>query len=501
MAFHRSRYTLAEICDDGRGILINTLSGAVDYVSTEVVDFVKAATTTELERASPLHATLIERGYYVDSREVEDLVARSVANSAKKRARESADLKYMFFLTLRCNLSCSYCWQVIEHGGERQKTTLMSDEMVDAAFNYIDREMEAQNKKSAWISLFGGEPLMDLPDNRRLVHSIGDRTKQRGLHLHFTTNGKQLHAYQSEIRKYKPSIQVTIDGVSFGQSVELYRAGQRLTGLFDILAQLATEGNTDLYLRFLVSKDSVREFSDLADVLFEDPRFAERFTLSVAPIQNKSIIEDPSISPKFEILFSLMNALKGKKYTHRIAYTDWRSLNLFSSLRAGREFLPPPLFFHCEANINLTCFDQNGKLSACYEGAGNSDFTFGTYYTEPSQPKQNNDLIQLPIVHANTGSAESPGRSCSSTSECAENVRIDQEHLSQFRDRSAFAMPQCSECAMSPICGGGCQVRGYKKNGAYMFPYCDALHAETQQTMRHWHELSDLLIEGYHASH
>jgi Radical SAM superfamily/4Fe-4S single cluster domain len=166
----------------------------------------------ELSDNDSIQGMLIDRGYYVESREVEDAIARRVATQAKERARRVETPKYMFGLTLRCNLACDYCWQVIEHQDERQQTPLMTEQMVDAAFAYIDRELEASGRTTAFISLFGGEPIIDDPRQRELVRMVGDRAKARRMRLHFTTNGRALGSYVDEIKQYLPSIQITIDG-------------------------------------------------------------------------------------------------------------------------------------------------------------------------------------------------------------------------------------------------------------------------------------------------
>jgi uncharacterized protein len=349
---------------------------------------------------------------------------------------------------------------VQEHGESRQRTALMSTEMVDAAFAYIQTDLAGRKRKDAFISLFGGEPLLDTPVHRSLINSIGERALSGAMHLHFTTNGTTLAFYRDEIKRFRPSIQVTIDGASLTSSgVVLRRASQDIDGVYGELADIASEGFAEVILRFLVTEQTACQFADLADQVFRDARFAKNFTLAVAPIQNKSEFIDPNIPPKFRVLRVLMNLLKGKDYAHRIAYTDWRSLNLFSNLRRGVDTLPDPVFFHCEANTDLTCFDHEGRVYACYESIGNAEQSIGTYWP---------------------------------------TSRIDEALATQFRERSAFSMIECSECALSPVCGGGCEVRAFKKRGQYFHHYCDSLHSETRLTMRHWGELSRLLIGNFH---
>src|SRR3569833_2501984 len=126
---------------------------------------------------------------------------------------------------------------------------------------------------------------------------------------------------------------------------------------------------------------------------------------------------------------------------------DRHSLNLMSRLRTGEQSLPEPGFYHCEANVSLLCFGYDSRLNACYEGIGDEKYSIGSYW---------------------------PTRTIAS------------HHLAQYRERSAFAMEQCSTCSQSPFCGGGCQVRGRKHNLTYMRPYCDNLHAETRYVMQNW---------------
>ncbi|PWB65095.1 MAG: hypothetical protein C3F17_05040 [Bradyrhizobiaceae bacterium] len=460
-ALYRSRYTLAESWGDGRGILLNSFTGAVDIVSERVARYVKESRQADLDPSDPLYATLVDRGYYVESREIEDACARLWARKSKEEAVAYEHAKYMFGLTLKCNLTCKYCWQVIEHGNARQKTNLMSAEVVDAAFRFIDRDMRERGKKGATVSLFGGEPLIDKPQFHALVQAIGERTRERGFQLHFTSNGRELGAFKAEVARYAPSIQVTVDGAEFPEAGPLLtRAGQKLHGLFDVLADVAQMRSGGIFLRFLVNTGTVESFVRLADRIFSDPRFAHGFTLAVAPLQNKTGEIDDGIPPKFRVLSALMEALKDRPYAPRISYIDWRSLFLFNGLRAGEEMLPMPVFYHCEANVDLTCFDQDGLIYTCYETIGDPKFSVGRFWPE---------------------------------------ISVDEAHLAQYRGRSAFSMPQCSECAVSPICGGGCEVRGHKKSGAYMNPFCDDLHAETSLVLRNWGAIARMLTGRSHV--
>ena len=456
--FYRSRYTLSEPFEKDTALLLNSFSGSVDVVEARVAKRVKDSPQLSLDESEDADRMLVERGYYVDSPDVEDVVARALAERAKDTARNSPDIKYMFGLTLRCNLACKYCWQVVEQKKARQKTGVMSAEQVAAAFRYIEQDMEARGKARAFISLFGGEPLIDTPQFHALVRTIGDETLARGHIIHFTTNGRSLAAYREEVERYRPSIQISVDGFSAvnGDAEELRRDQRAITGLWQEIRRLAKKRATSgLFIRFLVTPETIHEFVALADQFFADEHLSSHAHLAVAPIQNKSAKTDPEVPEKFRILSLLSDALANRDYAPQIQYIDWRSLNLFAGLRAGVDELPAPAFFHCEANIDLTCFDQEGRLYACYEAIGDPQMSVGRYWPE---------------------------------------VELDHDHLASYRDRSAFTIEQCSNCAMSPVCGGGCEVRGYKRTGDYALPFCDDLHQETALVMRNWPKMSRMLV-------
>lgn len=462
--YWRSRYTLAEKWgSESEGILLNTFSGAVDYVSSDIIDYVRGAKTAYLDRSQSLDASLVERGYYVRSPEHEDAAARRFGERAKASAVGSDTAKYMFATTLRCNLACSYCWQVQEMKTSRQKTSIMSDELVAAAFDYIDEDMRRLNKSRGVISLFGGEPLLDRPQFHHLVDTIGEQARRRGLGLHFTTNGRTLGKFMGEIERFTPSIQVTVDGlrVDNGQYT-LLRAGQPLPGLLELMLDIAARGlTTGAFLRFLVEEATIPQFVVLADEIARRGRMAgSPFALLVAPLQNKSA-ETHSYVPKHAILKALLEALDGRDYARHIEFIDWRSLNLLGELRKGQNTLPLPAFYHCEANTDLTCFDYDGHVYACYEAIGDHKLSVGRYWPQ---------------------------------------IALDAQHLAEYRDRSAFTMEQCSRCPVSPICGGGCEVRGQKHNGAYNLPYCDDLHEETAFLLQNWQGILNLLAGADHAN-
>jgi uncharacterized protein len=453
MKYSRSRYTLWAARGSRNGLLLNTLSGAVDLASPELVRLVSRQAELEFDPSDESHQMLLDRGYYVESLRVEKAVARRLTTRAKAEAAAGDPPKFMFLPTLNCNLACPYCWQVIEQGGRRRQSQLMKDEAVQAAFDYLQADLGRRRRspKGAIVSLFGGEPLIDAPAHHRLVRLIGDRCMQLGMHLHFATNGKDLAAFSGEIADYRPSIQVTADGLEFidGRPC-LLRAGQRLENLYGRVADLAAAGTAQFVLRFLVAEHTTGVLRRLADAVARDSRLASHFTLMVAPIQDRSSGAGPGASPKSRLLAAVVDQLDGHPYAPQILAADWRSLALLNGVRRADRTPPFPGFYHCEANVDLTCFDSDGYLYACYEAAGDRDLAFGTYWPR---------------------------------------VRIDPKRLDRFRRHSAWAVHGCAKCALGPICGGGCRVYRLKKTRHDMKSYCEDLRLEVAEVLRNWRQV------------
>ena len=331
---------------------------------------------------------------------------------------------------------------------------------------------------------------------------VCDRAAAKGLDLHFTTNGKHLAAYRDEVALYHPSIQVTIDGFRHDDGPVLTRAGQRLQGLHEELLWLGHELGIRIYVRFLITLDTVEQFIRYADLLFAS-QLPESMSLGAAPIQNKSGPKGGKVPTKHEILAALLKALQGHDYAKKLAFTDWRSIYLLNYLRVGKPLLPMAGFYHCEAQTHLFAFGSDGLLYTCYEAGGDPSLAVGRYFPSEDSLAQGGGCRTSghgPGGHGPVPITLTPKRPDDQAVSLAEEMfpaggaAVDRAHLRQYRERTAFSIPQCSVCSLSPICGGGCQVRGIKKNGAYEFPYCDDLDEEVRFTMRNWPMIADMLL-------
>ncbi|MEW5727965.1 MAG: SPASM domain-containing protein [Pseudomonadota bacterium] len=461
MILHRSAYTLAEPWTDGRGILINTLSGASHVVDARLVALARDAAQladddprlAALADVEPEAAALLaDNGYYVESTEAEAMVARALARRRRTEAPAEAEPKYVLALTMACNLACAYCWQAIDLGPARNEGPAINEERLDAALSFIAADMARRGKASGTLSLFGGEPFIS-PASASLLDAIAARAPA-GLRLHAATNGKLLHHFAPRLTELNVSIQVTIDGLEDGPGGEpvATRAGQPLPRLLPTLRALSRDLDAGCFLRFLVTPATLPHFLRLAELVHGDG-WGPHLRLGVAPVQAKAAGARAAAS-KTDMLARVVTAMAGRAYRHHVDYMDWRGLSLLRHLRMGEDRLPYPSFSHCEANNGLLGLGPDGLVHACYEGIGEEAFAIGRYWPDPA---------------------------------------IDGRRHAEYLERSAFTVKGCEACAAAPLCGGGCQVRGRKRNGAFDAPHCDEALDQMAYVLRNWSSVMDML--------
>lgn len=450
--YRKSIYTFCQKTEEGDYVLLNLFSGALDIVTSDVAEFIMQNDSIAEPEEGNHFAFFKERGYYVPIGTSELELAKGVGKYYRFKAAEHSQPKYLIFTGLGCNLSCSYCWQVLEKGPKQRQQSLLSEARIGAVFKFIEEDLKSRTSKTAFISLFGGEPLIANKASQKLFEYIAKEVKNRGYHLHLATNGRDLLYFIEQIRQYQPSIQVTVDGYKNGA---LARNGVCLEDIYSAICDLVRKDGVCIHVRFLANCDTAAEFVSLADRIFRENLPDERFILAVAPIQDKANRYFQGLSSKSQILHTLLLLLKDKPYAKRIAFLDWRSLNIISNLRKGKPELSNANFFHCEANTSLWCLGDDGLLYTCYETVGDQRFAVGRY--DP-------------------------------------DIQINKELLNQYRQRTPFAISRCMYCVLSPLCAGGCMIRGFKHNKDFSQPYCDGLNQEMKYLLSQWNRIQAIFL-------
>jgi uncharacterized protein len=157
---HLSRSAIvAPVSGSDRLLLVQPLTGEVALFEGEEASSLRGITAEQpLPSALPL-ADMRAAGFAVESEDDErSMLAEAYANYLE-RDRSARRPNSSSFPPSGCNLSCTYCYQEPFVGGA---SGLIAPETIAALFAYIDR-FHGQDQPRPYLTLFGGEPLMNSP--------------------------------------------------------------------------------------------------------------------------------------------------------------------------------------------------------------------------------------------------------------------------------------------------------------------------------------------------
>ena len=157
-------------------------------------------------------ATLSEHGFVVSDRTSE----RRKLEAFFHEVRHSEDqLRVTVLTTLQCNFACDYCIQG-DHGDYNRTATKMSLENAGRVAAWIDSRLDETRASSFVLTLFGGEPLLNLPVAYYLAERLWAATQSRGatMQINVITNGLLLTP--EVVDRLAPyglnGIKITLDG-------------------------------------------------------------------------------------------------------------------------------------------------------------------------------------------------------------------------------------------------------------------------------------------------
>ncbi len=199
----------------GDVFLMNTLSDAQLLVSTDVSrllerigDGDRSFTGDERESID----TLIENGFIVESREAE---RRTLDEYFINLRDDTEQMKVTVLTTLQCNFACDYCFQG-DHGDYNKFAAKMSLETARTVVQWIERRLDDVAPQKLHLTLFGGEPLLNLPVGYYLAERAHALCAERGIaqSLSIITNGLLLTP--DVVDRLLPSglrgVKITLDG-------------------------------------------------------------------------------------------------------------------------------------------------------------------------------------------------------------------------------------------------------------------------------------------------
>ena len=436
--------------DRNEVFLMNTFSDAQLLVSPDVAALLERISGGQSrfddEERDTVDA-LIENGFLVESRAEE---TQSLDQYFHTLREDTEQLRVTVLTTLQCNFACDYCFQG-DHGDYNKFAEKMSLETASKVIDWIEERMDALRPEKFVLTLFGGEPLLNLPVAYYLAERCRDLCTERGIQpgVSLITNGLLLtpEVVDRLVACGLYGIKITLDGDR--ETHNRMRPLRGRQGTFDKIIDnvrrvahkvpITIGGNFD--------ESSADTYPALLDFLREQD-FADK----IVKINFKPIIKAPETTPQGVIPLTLVGSAdkplngtcmtsagagstKGSSVCDSCHFVDEKMAFLRSETR--KRGFPTPDGVHmgpCEIHRrHAHTIGPDGSLYACPGFTGSKTDSTG---------------------HID-------GRQEAWRQVAAERF----EHLSPKKE-------ECGDCSFIPVCGGGCSVAAHTELRDMYQPSC-----------------------------
>jgi uncharacterized protein len=398
--------------------IVNILSGNADILTAEKAQEIKDARYSDMEE-------YIQKGYLVDEKEEAKQYKLRYLDFLKQR--EDDEVQIFFVPRYACNFACSYCYQA----SYDPPVNPLKKEVVESFYRYLDNEFSWRKK---YITVFGGEPLLEGTKSREELQWLLEGATQRQLEVALVTNGYALASYIDLLKTAAiREIQVTLDGTH--STHDSRRPLKNGGGTFDqVVAGIdeALANDISINLRVVIDKSNIQNLREVAAFAIKKgwtkhPLFktqiGRNYELHTCGVDQNRLFDRVNM---YEALYEIIKEYPEFLEFHRPAFSISRFL-----FENGE--LPDPLFDSCPGTKTEWAFDYTGHIYSCTATVGKEDESLGTFH-----PK----------------------------------VNRKEEIIERWEDRDVTSIPACKECPVQLACGGGCAAVAKNKTGAIESPDC-----------------------------
>ncbi len=438
--------------DRNEVFLMNTFSDAQLIASADVTDLLGRISRGESGFADDERDTidtLTENGFIVESSDSERVALDKYFDNLRE---DTEQLRVTVLTTLQCNFACDYCFQG-DHGDYNKFAEKMSLDAAGRVVDWIAGRLDEVRPEKFVLTLFGGEPLLNLPVAYYLAERCHAECERRGVSpgISLITNGLLLTP--EVVDRLTPyglyGVKITLDGDRDTHNRMRPLRGRQ--GTFDRIIEnvrqvahkvpITIGGNFD--------ESSVDSYPALLDYLRE-----QEFADKIAKVNFKPIIKpfDQAAAPKGVIPLTVVGGAgkplagtcmssagagspKGSSVCDSCHFADEKMAFLRSETR--KRGFPTPDGVHmgpCEIHRrHAHTLGPDGSIYACPGFTGSK--------------------------------AESTGHIDGREEEWREAAAARFERLNPHKD-------ECGECSFIPVCGGGCSVAAHTELGDMHQPSC-----------------------------
>lgn len=415
---------ISKVKDSESYFVVNLLSGNADLLSKEEADVLNGIAINQSANVE-MADDFVANGYLVPFKSEANQYRNSYLDFVDQREEEEVQL--FFVPNYSCNFSCSYCYQD-EYTNPNQSAT---PELIDAFFDYVGKEFANRRK---YLTIFGGEPLLNTPHQRGLITKMVDKSNEQNLDICVVTNGFYLENYIEVLSKGKiREIQITLDGTKKIHDQRRFLKGGSPT--FEPIVRgidAALAAGFPVNLRMVIDKQNIENLPELASFAIEKG-WTSHGLFKTQIGRNYELHHCQSTQDQLFTRISLFNKIfeLTEKYPHILEFYK-PSYSVAKYLSENGE-LPDPLFDACPACKSEWAFDFTGRIYSCTATVGKEEESLGTFFPEVTKNEQ---LIQ------------------------------------QWASRDVTSIEECRNCSVQLACGGGCGSVAKNKNGSILSPDC-----------------------------
>ena len=455
-----SRFTVSvPLPATGEHFLFNSLTDSQVVVSEDVAQLMARMGDDEVEHldaaAREALAELAGLGFIVESRDAEDRALEAFFTELRE---DASHLRVTLLTTLQCNFACDYCIQG-EHEAHATPAGRMSLQDAARVGDWMEQRLDSLGSPRFTLTFFGGEPLLNLPVVYALAERMWDACSSRGVAMNISVITNGLLLTEAVVDRLLPygltGVKITLDGDrATHDRLRPLRGGQ---GTFDrILANMRAVANkVRLSIGGNFDVESAASYPDLLALLRSEP-FADR----IAKIVFKPIIRGPNT---------------GRAEVVRTTADGARVIPL--ALAGGR---PPALGGTCMTAAGSGAGSQT-PCDTC--GLADERMAWLRAQTRASGFETMDGLHMGPCElhrrHSYTVGPEGSLYPCPGfTGEPDQRIghvepSLDAAHAA-VRERFEMHAPwrACGDCALIPVCGGGCSVASHNEQGNLAAPSC-----------------------------
>jgi uncharacterized protein len=394
-------------------------------------------------------ATLVDNGFVVESRESEKLALRDYFTNVRE---DTEHMKLTVLTTLQCNFACDYCFQG-DHGDYNKFAAKMTLETAARVIAWVERRLDEVRPDRFTLTLFGGEPLLNLPVGYYLA--------------------EQCHAL-CEARGIRQSISIITNGLLLTPEVV-----DRLKpyGLFGIKVTL--DGDRDTHNRMRPLRGRQGTFDKIIENV---RRVADKVAITIGGNFDES---------SWDSYPALLEFLREQEFADKIARINFKPIVKAPEPELPKGFIPLTVVGTNNKPLGGTCMTSAGAGGGRTESTPCDSCHFAdekmSFLREetrkhgfPTPDGVHMGPCEIHRRHAYTIGPEGSLYACPGfTGEATESTgHIDGREetwraaAAERFDRLSAHKEACGDCSFIPVCGGGCSVAAHTEQGDMHRPSC-----------------------------